>query len=150
MPVRISTQLPCTADELWQRISRPQSLRFVAAPMLTFTSVEPGVLDRPWEVERDYALNLSLFGLIPLGRHTIRLVTIDRDQRLIISRESGRLARVWNHHISFQELQPGLVNYTDEIEVRAGLLTPVIWVFAHLFYRHRQRRWRVLLHQSGQ
>jgi len=42
-------------------------------------------------------------------------------------------------------IEPGSVEYSDEIEIRAGLLTPVIWAFAHGFYRHRQRRWRVLL-----
>jgi hypothetical protein len=33
----------------------------------------------------------------------------------------------------------------DTVEVRAGVLTPFIWLFAQLFYRHRQRRWRALV-----
>jgi len=37
------------------------------------------------------------------------------------------------------------VSYTDEIEIQAGWLTPGIWLFAQLFYRHRQRRWKALL-----
>ena len=148
MLARISTQLHCTANELWQKISTPQSLQFVASPILTFVSVEPGVLDSAWEVDRDYALELYLLKFIPLGRHTIRLVKIDRDQNIISSRERGLLAPVWNHHITFQEIQPGLVNYTDEIEIRAGWFTPCIWLFAQLFYRHRQRRWKVLLRET--
>jgi hypothetical protein len=36
------------------------------------------------------------------------------------------------------------VVYRDRVEVRAGVLTPFIWVFAQIFYRHRQRRWRRL------
>jgi len=39
----------------------------------------------------------------------------------------------------------GKVSYTDEIEIQAGWLTPVIWLFAHIFYRHRQRRWKVMM-----
>ena len=148
MLARISTNLACTRSELWEQISRPQSLRFVASPLLKFTPVEADALDGEWEVGRDYQLKLYLLGLIPLGRHTIRLTRVDRDYNTIASRESGLLARVWNHTIFFQEITPGLVHYTDEIEIQAGWLTPVIWAFAHLFYRHRQRRWKLLLKQN--
>jgi hypothetical protein len=148
MLARITTNLACTRSELWEHISRPQSLQFVASPLLQFNALEPGALDGEWEVGRDYQLTLNLLGFIPLGRHTIRLARIDRDHNTIVSRESGLLARVWNHTISFQEITPGLVNYTDAIEIQAGWLTPFIWGFAHLFYRHRQRRWKLLLKQN--
>lgn len=75
---------------------------------------------------------------------------IDKETNTISSHESGLLARVWNHDISFHEVAPGVVSYTDEIEIQAGWLTPAIWLFAHLFYRHRQRRWKVLLSQKTQ
>ena len=32
--------------------------------------------------------------------------------------------------------------YADEIEIRAGLLTVFVWLFAHGFYRYRQMRWQ--------
>lgn len=35
-------------------------------------------------------------------------------------------------------------------ESRAGLLTGVVWAFAHLFYPHRQRRWKMLLRRKTQ
>lgn len=145
MLARISTQFACTESELWQKLSQPASLQFVASPLLAFTPLEPAVLGSEWEVDRDYPLKLYFLKFIPLGRHTIKLVKIDRDRNLISSRESGLLAPVWNHNISFDEIDPGLVSYTDEIDIRAGWLTPLVWLFAHLFYRHRQRRWKVLL-----
>lgn len=145
MLARISTQLDCTESELWKEISKPESLQFVASPILSFVPIEPGVLDSEWEIGRDYPLKLYFLKLIPLGRHTIQLVKVDRDRNIISSRERGLLAPVWNHTILFQETRPGLVSYTDEIEIRAGWLTPFVWLFAHVFYRHRQRRWKVLL-----
>lgn len=145
MFARISTRLACTESELWKDISRPNSLQFVASPILRFEPIESEDLDHEWEVGRDYPLKLYFLGIIPLGRHTIQLVEVDKDRNFIASRERGTLAPVWNHSISFHETQPGLVSYTDEIEIRAGLLTPLIWLLAHLFYRHRQRRWKVLL-----
>lgn len=145
MFARISTQFTCTEHELWQRISKPESLQFVASPLLSFTPVEPGMLDGEWQVGRDYALKLYFLNVIPMGRHCIQFVKVDREQNIISTRERGLLARVWNHNIFFEEIKPGLVSYTDEIEIRAGLLTPFVWLFAHVFYRHRQRRWKRLL-----
>jgi hypothetical protein len=34
--------------------------------------------------------------------------------------------------------------YRDQVTIQAGMFTPFIWLFAQLFYRHRQRRWRQL------
>ncbi|MEQ9564689.1 MAG: hypothetical protein RLN85_02545 [Pseudomonadales bacterium] len=150
MFARISTQLECTESALWQHIDKPASLQFVASPMLAFAPVEPGALDGEWEVGREYSLKLYFLKFIPLGLHTIQLVKVDRDQNVISSREKGLLAPVWNHDISFHETKPGTVSYTDEIEIRAGWLTPFVWLFAQVFYRHLQRRWKVLLENEQQ
>jgi hypothetical protein len=36
----------------------------------------------------------------------------------------------------------------DRVDIRAGLLTPFIWLFAQGFYRWRQYRWGRLLAQG--
>ncbi len=148
MKARIATRLPCSEAELWERIIEPESLRFVSAPILSFVAPEGRDLPTSWQTGVPYPLRLRFLGVLPLGRHTIELVRVDERARRIESRESGLLARTWNHIIVFREVEPGSVEYTDEIEIRAGLLTPIIWVFAHGFYRHRQRRWRVLLSRT--
>lgn len=149
MLARISTLLACTEAELWQRIIEPRSLQYVAAPILRFVPVDPGELAGEWQVGPSYALRLYFLKFIPLGRHTIQLLEIDKVANTISSRESGLLAPVWNHHISFHAIAPGKVRYTDEIEIKAGWLTPAIWLFAQLFYRHRQRRWKTLLRRGA-
>jgi hypothetical protein len=145
MLARISTVFNGTEEGLWNQIIEPKSLRYVALPILGFTPVEAGALDGEWEVGRDYPLNLYLLGFIPLGRHTIRLTKIDQRNHTIVSQERGFLVPVWNHTIVFYQVTPDRVHYTDEIAIEAGWRTPFIWLFAHLFYRHRQRRWRSLL-----
>ena len=120
-------------------------MQFVSSPILSFREKKEGDLAGEWQVNRLYLLKLYLLKFIPLGEHRITLVNIDKDENRIISHENGQLATVWNHVISFREIEPGTVYYTDEIEIRAGFLTPAIWLFAHLFYRHRQRRWKKLL-----
>lgn len=148
MLAHISTHLSCTESELWRKIIEPKSLQFVASPILSFVPVEPGLLEGDWEVGRDYPLKLYFLKFIPLGRHIIHLTKIDKAHNTISSRERGLLAPVWNHNIVFHEVKPGMVTYTDEIEIRAGWLTPFIWMFAHVFYRHRQRRWKELLQRT--
>lgn len=138
----------CSEAELWKEIVKPMSLEFVSAPVLKFIPSENGMLDESWKVNRDYHLKLYLFGLIPLGNHRIRLVKVDKHRNLIMSREKGLFAREWNHTITFHQVGDRKVHYTDKIEIKAGVLTPVIYVFAQLFYRHRQRRWKILLRKS--
>jgi hypothetical protein len=148
MIARISALMACLEDELWQKILDPGSLQFVASPILSFRPVQKGSIAGDWQVGVPYQFNLYFLKFIPMGRHTIQLVRIVKETRTIVSQESGILARVWNHAICFREAAPGVVRYTDEIEIQAGWLTPGIWLFAQLFYRHRQRRWKVLLRKK--
>ncbi len=60
MLARISTAFDCTAEQLWAEISRPASLRFVAAPLLHFEPLVAGDLDGEWVVGETYAVRLSL------------------------------------------------------------------------------------------
>lgn len=150
MLARISTTFDCTAEQLWDEISRPAALRFVSAPLLHFKPLVAGELNGEWVVGKTYPLRLYLCSFLPLGGHSITLARIDRAANLIESKESGALSPVWNHTIRFHPLGDGKLHYTDEIEIQAGLLTGMVWAFAHLFYRHRQRRWKKLLRRKTQ
>ena len=145
MIARIATYFDCTQEKLWEKIIEPKSLQFVASPVLSFKALVMGKLDGEWIIGKTYELKLYFLNILPLGRHRIKIVTIDRESNIIVSNESGMLARVWNHTIRFHQGEQGKLSYTDEIEIKAGWLTMAIWVFAHLFYRHRQKRWKILL-----
>lgn len=147
MRVKISTTLNATEDEMWERLQKVSSLMYVASPILTFKPANESPLSEKWETKRMYKLKLFLFGLIPLGAHNIELVEINRTKNRIVSKEHGKLAREWNHIIWFQKIDGNKLHYTDEIEIKAGLITVVVWLFAHVFYRHRQRRWKRLFNR---
>lgn len=149
MLARISTTFECTAEQFWDKIVEPKSLQYVAAPLLRFEPLVAGELDGEWIVGKTYEVRLSALGFLPVGRHRIEIVAIDRTTNTIESQESGSLARVWNHTIRFHPAGTGQLRYTDAIEIKAGVLTVFIWAFAHLFYRHRQRRWKELLASDG-
>ena len=145
MIARISTYFNCTEEELWEKIIEPKSLQFVASPILSFNPIVKGELDGEWVIGKTYELKLYFLNILPLGRHRIKIITIDRKSNIIVSNEIGALAPVWNHTIRFGQCERRKLRYIDEIEIKAGWLTIGIWVFSHLFYRHRQRRWKILL-----
>ena len=145
MIARISTNFYCTEEELWKKILQPKSLQFVAFPILSFKPLVDGDFDGKWVVGKTYKLKMHFLTFVPLGFHRINIVTIDKESNIIESHESGSLVPVWNHTIRFGQLDQNKLIYTDEIEVKAGWLTMAIWLFTQMFYRHRQRRWKILL-----
>ena len=144
MIANISSIFPCTESELWEKISQPSSLQYITSPILKFVPENDDLFEMQWQINTSYQLRLYLLGIVPLGGHCIILKVIDKEKNLIRSEESGLLAKVWNHTITFHENENGQVHYIDSIEIKAGVLTPLIWMFAHFFYRHRQKKWRQL------
>lgn len=145
MIARISTHFDCTEEKLWEKIIEPKSLQFVASPILSFKPLIKGELDGEWIIGKTYELKLHFLKILPFGYHRIKIVTIDKESNTIVSNESSALASVWNHTIQFEKSEENRLSYTDEIEIKAGWLTFTIWAFAQLFYRHRQKRWKILL-----
>lgn len=134
-------------------VRKPALLMHVAAPLLKFKPLNPAKLPDEWS-EGKYLVGMHLFGLIPMGRQWI-VTSYDRHDETPGSRTyqvrdngSGGLTSKWDHMITIQETPKGLTCYTDTVDIEAGPLTPAVWLFAHFFYRHRQRRWRKLLQKA--
>ena len=149
MKAKISTVIKTNEDRMWRELQKTSSLMHVAAPMLMFKPQTNHALPESWSIGVEYKLKLFFFGLIPLGDHCINLVEFNHDEKTIVSNEYGRLTDVWNHVIKIKAIDEQTLEYTDEIEIKAGMLTFSIWLFAHLFYRHRQRRWKELLNRQS-
>lgn len=149
MQLALSTILAIPAPEAWQRVQTSALLQYVSAPVLAFTPLEPASLPQVW-ADRAYRVRMALFGLLPLGSQWIDISRPTAGPQLFQLRDAGRgsLVRRWDHLISIEALTPGSCRYTERVEVEAGVLTPFIWAFAQLFYRHRQRRWRKLAGQQ--
>lgn len=138
MRLRCSSLQACGRDRLAAELTRPVLLCRVAWPMLTFTPVDPPVLEDRW-AHKPYVFALRLAGRVAIGEHTI--VPRPPGPRPEVWHDAGHsdLVSVWDHRIELSEFH-GMTRYADVVEVRAGALTPVAWAFASLFYRHRQRR----------
>jgi hypothetical protein len=123
-------------------VQTPRLLQHVAWPLVVFRSREHGGFPQQW-APGPHRLWMLAFGLIPLGPQTIGIEIGPHENNLYRLRDngSGLLARTWDHLITIAPEGAG-ARYTDKVRIGAGLLTPLVWAFASIFYRWRQVRWR--------
>lgn len=145
MIVEHSIRLACSVEQCTDLVRSPRLLQYVSSPMVQFKPIDPPVLPAQWE-EKRYLVGVRLFRFIPFGRQTINISIEAGNPDRIVLRDNGNgtLIRKWDHRITIVPTEGGIL-YTDRVEISAGILTPVVWTFALLFYRHRQRRWRRLV-----
>ena len=138
----ISTSLKASADAVWVSVKTPSSFRRVTKGLVTIPAIR--TRDDQWKAGETVVGWVFLFGFIPFSRHHLHVASINEDTRTLRSQEKGGLIRKWNHDIVVTPVNESQCEYLDRIDISAGLLTPIIVVYAHWFYRMRQRRWRVL------
>mgnify|MGYP000278014161 FL=1 len=98
-----------------------------------------------WIIGKSYDFNLYFHCALPMGKHTIMIESMNEQTYEIQSREYNTLVPIWNHLIKIQSSKDEKVNYTDEIDLYAGCLTNLVAWWTSLFYKHRQKRWKVIL-----
>jgi hypothetical protein len=152
MIATISTTLNASADRVAQLVQRSDTLIYISGPLIRFVPIRPGRLPEVWS-PGEYRVSMRFLGILPLGEQSIRIEHRSTDQPGTFSirdKGGGQLVRVWDHVITIgPDVAGGRTRYEDRVEVRAGLLTPFIWLFALGFYRWRQHRWKQLLRRSG-
>ena len=141
--IRIETELPTSADRVWEAMRHPASFSYVTRGLIGVPALagrtEPyreGECGTGW---------LLLFHLIPLSHHTIHLVEIDAASRTLRSREHGGILKAWNHTLHAEPLGDQRCSYSDTVEIDAGRLTGLVAAAARWIYRYRQRRWHRLV-----
>ncbi|NQT92400.1 MAG: hypothetical protein HQ559_06540 [Lentisphaerae bacterium] len=146
--VRVRSRLAAPAGQVWQLLLSKETFLFITRGMMTFTNNEdwPEPLFSPGT---RIDTRVRFFGRGPASRHQIRIMRVDEIKREIDIEESGGLVDIWNHRMRVEDASGEGSLYTDHIELRAGLITPVVWSFAFVYYRYRHRRWRQLLVDSN-
>ena len=147
MKVSRSTHIAIKPETVWAEVQTTGLLQHIAWPLVRFIPVDDAAFDRFRPAGR-YEVKLRLFGMIPSGTQWIvsSLHEVDGTQWPKRLRDNGRSALIskWDHWITVTPDPNGGTLYSDEVEVSAGAMTPIIWVFAQIFYWHRQRRWQGL------
>jgi hypothetical protein len=93
-------------------------------------------------------VDVTLWGIFKQKGHTMFVERLDRENRIVQSRESGNGIRRWDHTLSIQP-DGHLACWTDTIVIDAGWRTGLMARFAAYLYarRHRHRKARVLTSQ---
>jgi hypothetical protein len=140
--VRVSTDLDISADLAWETVKQPETFRYVVRGVLGVRQLDE--IPEDWGVGLAVRVRLFFFHVIPAWKHEIRIVRIDEAAREIYTNERGGPVRHWNHRIKIESRSAGRCRYTDEIEIRAGPITPLVAGFSQVLFRYRQSRWRKL------
>ena len=144
MRVVVQSVLSCPLESVWNEVQTTRLLVEVAAPLVAIRPLPGAQLPERWHEGETVKVRSYLFGIIPLGTRVVLFERIDPAAREMQTRESDPLIQRWDHIISLRPRGNGCCRNRDEIEIQAGWLTAVVWVFAQLFYRHRQRRWKAV------
>jgi hypothetical protein len=141
MFVTVRSIFDCSSDELFKEVKKSKSLLYIAKPFVKFVPVNP--LPDTWE-EGKYLVRMYIFGFIPFGTQWI-VISVDEQTKHIRDNGYSQMISKWDHHIHLESLATNKTLFVDTIEIKAGPLTLFVVLFAHLFYRWRQRRWRKLI-----
>ena len=144
MIVQKTSVFPASRDVVFQKLQRPETLQTIAKPYAAFEPVDNAATI--WTVGSKSSWRLRLFGFIPFGTHTIRIVRFAPGR--ISSREGNEHVPVWNHDILLVPIDENHTEYTDRVEIQAGWKTVFVWLWAKAFYAHRQRKWIRLLRKG--
>jgi hypothetical protein len=142
MRVFLETNLPCEADLAWSTVQTSALLMEIAAPLISLRPEHGQQMPARWPLGIAVRVRPRLFSILPLPTRTLVFERIDQGEREIQTREHDALIRRWDHRIHLQPAGEDTCRYTDDVEIQAGALTPLVWLFAQWFYRHRQKRWR--------
>lgn len=141
--ISVKTELPAPIDKIWDKIQDVQTLRYIAKPRAYFMPVEN--LPSCWKKGDTYVFKTWMHGIIPIGKHTIHVITINKEKRELFTNEYNKAVKIWNHLINMKKITEDTTYYEDIVDIYAGVLTPLIAWWSIKYYKHRQKKWITLL-----
>ncbi|MEM6266176.1 MAG: hypothetical protein AAF707_01525 [Pseudomonadota bacterium] len=143
--VELTSHLECHPDEAWRQVQTSALLQHVTHPLIRFVP-RGGDFPAIWQ-PGEYRAWMFLFGLVPLGWQAVVIShpAPDGNRRYVRDDGYSPLIKSWDHWVIIEpDERADHTRYTDRVLIDAGVLTPLIALFARIFYAHRQRRWRAL------
>src|SRR5690606_25258755 len=129
------SKMPAPAWQVRSLARKSSTLLYVTRGLLGFS----GFAQFPpeWNEGSTLETRLRFFGVLPAWKHEIAFERVGDSDCVVLTREGGGLVPVWNHLIQVQAVDDHHCVYTDDVEIKAGLLTPFVWLYSHVFYRYR-------------
>lgn len=143
MKVTVTSQFKLPARKTWALIQRSDTLEFVTRGLIGFRPLS-GKFPTAWQAGVTEQVRILLFGFIPAWKHQISFIKTDSDNMQLNTEEAGGAISRWDHLMTVKATSETSSSYCDSIEIEAGSLTLLIWLYAQGFYRYRHWRWKAL------
>ncbi len=153
MIANIQTTFKCSYETVVENLNKSATHKYITSPLMSFTPVKADKYPENW-VNGKVEVHMKLFGLISFGKQIFGVEKIqenNKDEYIIRDNGYGELVRKWDHWVFVRRThKDNKTIYVDRIEIKAGFLTVFVWIFANIFYRWRQFRWKMLIKKSFQ
>jgi len=142
MRILLKFVIDCDADAAWRALHSPRAVAELYGPLMDLAPLEVSGLPTSWESGADVPVQLSVAGLVPMGRQLIHVserITEDSRGPVRIFRDSGipltgPLASldVWDHQMAIAPApgDPTKTLWRDRLVIggpTALALWPVLW-----------------------
>ncbi len=150
MYVILRLHLPVDPDTVWAQLRSPETMTALYAPALQLRPLGAPLPAR-WATGSRADVRLLLGGRIPAGHQKIDIRLRRRGTIRILEDTgeptSGPLTVIthWRHRMAVQPAADGGTIYRDRLDLRAGALTPLLWLGFWAMWRWRGVRIRRLL-----
>lgn len=138
--ITVISDFPSNIENIWNKIQDINTLREICRPKASFISCDNSPMI--WREGKSFVFKLFLHDFIPVGKHTINVIKMDKVSREIDTEEYNKTVIIWNHYIKMEEVNPNVTRYTDTVDLFAGSLTSIAAWWTMKFYMHRQRKWQ--------
>lgn len=138
--VTVTSDFHSNIENIWNKIQDVDTLREICKPKARFIACNDSPIQ--WKEGKTFVFKMYLHGFLPVGRHTINVVKMDKTSREINTKEYDNTVIIWNHYIKMEEINQQVTLYTDTVDLYAGCLTSIVAWWTLKFYKHRQRKWQ--------
>lgn len=142
MRVLLKLVIDCDADAAWRAVHSPRAVAELYGPLLSLDPLVPNGLPTSWSPGDDVPVQLSAFGLVPMGRQLIHMserrargphgpVRIFRDSGIPLTGPLSSLD-VWDHQMAISPApgDPTKTLWRDRLVIggpTAAALWPLLW-----------------------
>ena len=144
MNIFLRLTLDCTPDVAWRAIAKPDVFREVSSPLMRITSKKPLAFPDVWTGDAPHPVNLYMFGIIPMGTQSIDVHFTERPGGVRMMIDSGKplsgpmtIIKNWDHRMAVSAALGNKTLFRDRLVVKAGLLTPIVWLGLSIFWQFR-------------
>lgn len=135
--VKLEHEYQQNARQVWHVATNIQYFEKIMRGLVSFR----GLPKAPLHEGQVLQLQVSLFGILPYQPYHINIVTFDEDKMQFCSMEKGVGVHLWRHELRVMPNgDDSGCKIIEQIEIDAGVSTPIFVLWAQFLYKKRHPR----------